>query len=438
MILWFGKNKKKAKMKAEGAAMATPKLSADELEQAAPKQTTAPDVAPDTAGDTGPDTAPDIAGNAARPSDTPDNIAAPTATIENRQNDIDEPSDPSPSPAAPQDATPSASIAALSDTAEENPYGEIKAPGFLKKLSTGLSKSSSKLSESISGVFTKRKLDQEAIEEFEDLLLSSDMGAKVAGKIATNLSKSRYNKDVSEAELKLVLAREIEEIMQPREQLIDFAEGASPRIILFVGVNGSGKTTTIGKIATKLKQQGARAMLVAADTFRAAAIEQLKVWGDRAGIPVMSKPTGADPAGLVYEAIEKAQNENLDLVLVDTAGRLQNKTELMSELAKIIRVIRKLDPDAPHEVFLVLDATVGQNALSQVEAFKSSADVTGLVMTKLDGTAKGGVLVAIAEAYALPIHFVGVGEKAEDLQPFSAEAYAKALVGLDTYSAAKT
>ena len=217
--------------------------------------------------------------------------------------------------------------------------------------------------------------------------------------------------------------------MAPREQIVDFSDGPRPRVVLFVGVNGSGKTTTIGKIASKLKDQGAKALLVAGDTFRAAAIEQLTVWGDRAGIPVMSKPTGADAAGLVYEAIERAKREDLDLVLVDTAGRLQNRAELMAELEKVVRVVRKLDPDAPHDVILVLDATVGQNALSQVEAFRHTAGVTGLVMTKLDGTAKGGVLVAIAEAHDLPIHFIGVGEGADDLRPFSAHAFAQALVG---------
>ena len=257
------------------------------------------------------------------------------------------------------------------------------------------------------------------------------MGAKVASRITTNLAKDRFDKEVSEDEIKGALAQEIEDILRPREVHVDFADGPTPRIVLFVGVNGSGKTTTIGKIASKLKAQGAKALLVAGDTFRAAAIEQLTVWGERAGIPVMSKPTGADAAGLVYEAIERAKRENLDLVLVDTAGRLQNKAELMEELAKIIRVVRKLDPDAPHDVFLVLDATVGQNALSQVEAFRHTARVSGLVMTKLDGTAKGGVLVAIANAHDLPIHFVGVGESAEDLQPFSARTFARALVGLD-------
>ncbi|MEC7290442.1 MAG: signal recognition particle-docking protein FtsY [Pseudomonadota bacterium] len=313
---------------------------------------------------------------------------------------------------------------------EPDPYAEVAQPGFFSKLSSGLAKSSSKMGNSITSLFTQRKLDDEALEDLEDILLTSDMGGKVSARIVQNLAKTRMDKDVTDEEIKIALADEIEAIMSPREEIVDFSEGSRPRVVLFVGVNGSGKTTTIGKIASKLQEQGAKALLVAGDTFRAAAIEQLTVWGERAGIPVLAKEPGADAAGLVYEAIEKAKAEDLDLVLVDTAGRLQNKAELMAELAKIVRVTRKLDPDAPHDVILVLDATVGQNALSQVEAFRHTADVTGIVMTKLDGTAKGGVLVAIAEAHALPIHFVGVGEKAEDLQPFSAQAYARALVGL--------
>ena len=313
---------------------------------------------------------------------------------------------------------------------EPDPYAEVAEPGFFSKLSTGLAKSSSKMGTSITSLFSKRKLDEEALEDLEDILLTSDMGGKVSSRIVENFAKTRMDKDVTDEEIKLALADEIEAIMSPREEIVDFSEGSRPRVVLFVGVNGSGKTTTIGKIASKLQEQGAKALLVAGDTFRAAAIEQLTVWGERAGIPVLAKEPGADAAGLVYEAIEKAKEEDLDLVLVDTAGRLQNKAELMAELAKIVRVTRKLDPEAPHDVILVLDATVGQNALSQVEAFRHTADVSGIVMTKLDGTAKGGVLVAIAEAHALPIHFVGVGEKAEDLQPFSARAYARALVGL--------
>ena len=277
----------------------------------------------------------------------------------------------------------------------------------------------------------KRKLDDETLEELEDILIMSDLGAKAASRITSNLAKDRFDKEVTDQEIKIALAKEVEDILKPRERHVDFADGPKPRIVLFVGVNGSGKTTTIGKIASKLKDQGAKALLVAGDTFRAAAIEQLQVWGERAGIPVMAKAPGADAAGLVYEAVEKAKAEDLDLVLVDTAGRLQNRAELMDELSKILRVTRKLDPEAPHDVILVLDATVGQNALSQVDAFRHTAGVSGLVMTKLDGTAKGGVLVAIAHAHDLPIHFVGVGESADDLQPFSAETFSRALVGLD-------
>lgn len=305
---------------------------------------------------------------------------------------------------------------------------EANDPGFVAKLGSGLARSSSRLGSGLSA-FNKRKLDEETLEDLEDLLITSDLGAAVARRVTKNLSKERFDKEITENEIKQALAAEIEEVLAPREKIVDFSDGPRPRVVLFVGVNGSGKTTTIGKIASKLKDQGAKALLVAGDTFRAAAIEQLTVWGDRAGIPVMSKPTGADAAGLVYEAIERAREEDLDLVLVDTAGRLQNKAELMAELAKVVRVIRKMDPEAPHDVILVLDATVGQNALSQVEAFRHTAGVTGLVMTKLDGTAKGGVLVAIAEAHDLPIHFIGVGEGADDLRPFSAHAFSQALVG---------
>ncbi|MEO0983093.1 MAG: signal recognition particle-docking protein FtsY, partial [Pseudomonadota bacterium] len=336
---------------------------------------------------------------------------------------------PAPEPEAP--ASPAAPEPALDAPADEDPTGETKQPGFFTRLTSGLKRSSSRLSDGITGVFTKKKLDEDTLEELEELLITADLGARAAGRITEAIAKDRFDKEVSDEEIKLALAEEVAGVLKKREELVDFADGPRPRVVLFVGVNGSGKTTTIGKIASKLKAQGAKALLVAGDTFRAAAIEQLTVWGDRAGIPVLAKEPGADPAALVYEAVEKARAEDLDLVLVDTAGRLQNKSELMSELAKIIRVARKLDPDAPHDIILVLDATVGQNALQQVEAFRHSAEVTGLVMTKLDGTAKGGVLVAIAEAHDLPIHFIGVGEKAEDLQPFSADAFARALVGLD-------
>jgi len=299
------------------------------------------------------------------------------------------------------------------------------------KLQEGLKRSSSRLAEGLAAALTRRKLDRETLDELEELLITSDMGSKVAARLTKAISVGRFEREVSGEEIREALATEIAAILKPREQIVDFSVGPRPRIVLFVGVNGSGKTTTIGKIAAKLSAQGADVTLAAGDTFRAAAVEQLRVWADRAGARFVSKPPGADSAALAWEAVDIAKRENRDLVLIDTAGRLQNRTELMDELGKVVRAIRKLDPTAPHDVILVLDATVGQNALGQVEAFRNTAGVTGLVMTKLDGTAKGGVLVAIADQFNLPIHFVGVGEKAEDLQPFSADAFAKALVGLD-------
>ena len=314
--------------------------------------------------------------------------------------------------------------------AERAAEAAAREESVLHKLSEGLRRSSSRLAEGLAGL-SKRKIDREALDELEELLITSDMGAKVAARIAKAFSKDRFDREISGDEIKAALASEIAAILKPREKVVDFSEGPKPRIVLFVGVNGSGKTTTIGKIAAKLSAQGADIVLAAGDTFRAAAVEQLKIWAERANARFISKPHGADAAGLAYEAVEIARRENRDLVLIDTAGRLQNKAQLMDELSKVVRAIRKIDPSAPHDVILVLDATVGQNALGQVEAFRNTAGVTGLVMTKLDGTAKGGVLVAIAEQHDLPIHFVGVGEKAEDLHPFSAETFARALVGLD-------
>ncbi len=286
------------------------------------------------------------------------------------------------------------------------------------------------MGDGLASAFAGRRIDQDALDELEDLLIMSDMGGAVASRITGAISKTRMDKDVGADDIRASIAEEIAEILKPREEVVDFADGPSPRVVLFVGVNGSGKTTTIGKIASKLSAQGANILMAAGDTFRAAAVEQLKVWSERANATFLSRPDGADASGLAFDAVDTARKDGHDLVLIDTAGRLQNKSELMDELAKVVRAIRKVDPTAPHDVILVLDATVGQNALSQVEAFRHTAGVTGLVMTKLDGTAKGGVLVAIAERYDIPIHFVGVGEKAEDLHPFSAQTFARALVGL--------
>jgi len=299
-----------------------------------------------------------------------------------------------------------------------------------KGLFDGLLKSSNKLADGVAAIFTKEKLDAASVAELEDALIASDMGAPAAARIAAALTDQRFSKENGAIEAREALAHEVARLLKPREASLDLAEGPKPRIVLVIGVNGSGKTTTIGKLSKRLSDSGAKVVIGAADTFRAAAIEQLEVWAGRAGASFIGAKQGADAAGVAYEAAARAKAENADVALIDTAGRLQNKSELMAELAKIVRSIRKVDEDAPHDVLLVLDATVGQNALSQVESFRSVVEITGLVMTKLDGTAKGGVLVALAQRHAIPIHFIGVGEKAEDLQSFDAQSFARALVGL--------
>lgn len=305
-----------------------------------------------------------------------------------------------------------------------------KKPGFFSRLAAGLKRTSSKLGESVTAIFTKRKLDNEAIEELEDTLIAADLGAAAAMRVTERLAKDRFDKEVSDEEVREVLASVVAETLEPLETPLDLT-GSSPRVVLFVGVNGSGKTTTLGKIAVKLKRDGRNPVLAAGDTFRAAAIEQVSVWGERATAPVIKREIGADAAGLAYDALEEAERGGHDVVLIDTAGRLQNKSELMEELRKIVRVIRKKIPDAPHEVLLVLDGTVGSNAVSQAEAFLEASDVTGVIMTKLDGTAKGGALVQVAEKFQLPIHYIGIGEGEEDLQPFSAQGFARAIAGLE-------
>ena len=298
------------------------------------------------------------------------------------------------------------------------------------RLFSGLKKSSAKLTEGFS-FFGKKKLDAEALADLEDVLILSDMGAPAAAKIVAGIAEKNFDKDASDATIRAALAEEVERIMRPREKPLDLDGPPTPRIVLVIGVNGSGKTTLIGKLLKTLKAQNKKIIVGAADTFRAAAIEQLRVWTDRAGVPLVERGQGADAAGVAFETAQKAKQDGADIALIDTAGRLQNREELMSELGKIIRSLRKVDEDAPHECLLVLDATVGQNALSQMEAFRTTAPLTGIVMTKLDGTAKGGVLVAIAERHALPIHYIGVGESADDLQTFNARAFSRALVGLE-------
>ena len=308
---------------------------------------------------------------------------------------------------------------------------ETKAGGWFGRLKAGLTRSSAKLGEGITGIFTKRKLDDAALEELEELLISADLGVATAAKLTAHLAETRFDKEVAPEEVRRALAEDIARILEPVAAPLVVEAARKPHVVLVVGVNGSGKTTTIAKLASLYKAQGLKVLLAAGDTFRAAAIDQLKVWGERSGCAVVAGAPGADAAGLAYEALETARREACDLLLIDTAGRLHNKADLMAELQKIIRVLKKLDGSAPHDTLLVLDATTGQNAHAQVETFKALAGVTGLALTKLDGSARGGVLVALAERFALPVHAVGVGEGLDDLRPFAARDFANSLLGIE-------
>ena len=315
----------------------------------------------------------------------------------------------------------------MSDAAAES----ASKGGWFSRLKAGLTRSSSRLGEGITGIFTKRKLDDAALEELEELLITSDLGVATAAKLTAKLAVGRFDKEVAPEEVRGVLAGAIAEILAPVAKPLVLDPGRRPSVVLVVGVNGSGKTTTIGKLAAQQRAEGRRVRLAAGDTFRAAAIEQLKIWGQRADCPVLAKGSGADASGLAYEALEVAKREGDDLLLIDTAGRLHNKADLMAELKKISRVLKKVDESAPHHCVLVLDATTGQNAHAQVETFKQLIEVTGLVVTKLDGSARGGVLVGLAERFGLPVHAIGVGEGLSDLRPFDPMDFARALVGLD-------
>ena len=305
---------------------------------------------------------------------------------------------------------------------------------FFSRLKEGLSRSTQKLSTGITAVLRKRRLDDEALEELEELLISADLGTEVARKVIAAFRRSRFGKEVTDDEIKHALAEELAAILAPVAKPLELNPAYRPHVVLVVGVNGTGKTTTIGKLAQTYNEQGKRAVMAAGDTFRAAAVEQLQIWGQRTGTPVVAGGQNADSAGLAFDALTKARADDADVLLIDTAGRLHNKSALMDELAKIIRVLRKQDPTAPHSVLLVLDATTGQNAIQQVKVFKDMVAVTGLVVTKLDGSARGGIVVALAETFGLPVHAVGVGEKATDLRPFDANDFARGLVGADTAS----
>lgn len=335
-------------------------------------------------------------------------------------------------PIADVQATPEALATVVPEPAVPTPSAPaVPEPpvkkGWFQRLKEGLTKTSSKLSDGITGLFTKRKLDADTLDELEDLLIQADLGVDTAMRITEALSKGRYDKGISPEDVKTVLAGEVERVLMPVAKPLVVDGSHRPHIILVVGVNGTGKTTTIGKLANQYAREGKKVLMAAGDTFRAAAIDQLKIWGERTGATVLARNVGADASGLAFDAVKDAQAGGHDVVLIDTAGRLQNKQALMEELEKVIRVMRKVDPTAPHDVLLVLDATTGQNALSQVEVFQQKAGVTGLVMTKLDGTARGGILVAIAAKFAIPVHYIGVGEGVDDLQPFKAEEFARAI-----------
>ncbi|KAF1854121.1 hypothetical protein Lal_00005341 [Lupinus albus] len=336
--------------------------------------------------------------------------------------------EPDPVPELPPAPAPTpAPAVAVAVAAEEAPPTK---KGWFAKLKEGLSKSSSKLTDGITSIFTKRKLDDEALEELEELLITADLGPATAAKVTAELARTRFGKEVSPEEVKSTLAAEVSKIVTPVAKPLVLDPALKPHVILVVGVNGTGKTTTIGKLARQFKADGKTVMLAAGDTFRAAAVSQLKIWGERTGCPVVARDTGADAAGLAYDALERAKAEGVDVLLIDTAGRLQNKTGLMEELRKIVRVIKKLDETAPHTTLLTLDATTGQNAHSQVEIFRDMVNVNGLILTKLDGSARGGVLVSLAEKFKIPVHAIGVGEGVYDLRPFDADAFAKSLMGL--------
>lgn len=314
---------------------------------------------------------------------------------------------------------------------EPEPGEPPKKKGWFARLKDGLSKTSNRLTENITAIFTKRKLDDQMLQELEDALIQADLGVEMAMRITEEVARGRYDKEIAPEEVRAVLGAEVAAVLEPMAQPLKLDAKNKPHVILVTGVNGTGKTTTIGKLANQFANDGKSVVIAAGDTFRAAAIEQLQIWGDRTNTPVVAGKVGADAAGLAYDALQQAQEQGADVLLIDTAGRLQNKAYLMDELAKIVRVVKKLDENAPHSVLLILDATTGQNAVEQARVFTEIAGVTGIIMTKLDGTARGGILVAIAERFALPIHAIGVGETVDDLQPFDAYEFASAIAGAE-------
>ncbi len=354
---------------------------------------------------------------------------SPPGLAERIEADRGQPQPPPAPPPAPEPPQDSAALAEALATSEPEP--EQKG-GWFSRLKAGLSRTTAKLTESLTAVFKKRRLDDEALEELEETLISADLGVAASHRIVEGFRKTRFGKEVTDEEVKAALAEALAEILGPVALPMPIDPGHAPHVVLVVGVNGTGKTTTIAKLGQQYRAEGLRCAFVAGDTFRAAAVEQLQIWGERTGARVHAPAKhGADAAGLAFDALTAARTDGTQVLLVDTAGRLHNKSALMEELRKIIRVIRRVDPTAPHSVLLTLDATTGQNALQQVKVFKEMVDVSGLAVTKLDGSAKGGVVVALAQEFGLPVHFVGVGEKAADLRPFAARDFARGLVGLE-------
>ncbi|WP_412508564.1 signal recognition particle-docking protein FtsY [Roseovarius sp. SYSU LYC5161] len=379
----------------------------------------APDPVPEPAPDPEPTPLPDP-DPAPAPQEDPVRVPEPTAPETPQEVPQAPQSAPAPTPSELPDSPPPEmpqplDVAGAAETADAG-----ARPGLLGRL----------LGRGDKKTVVRRELDDDMLEQLEELLISADMGVETALRVTANMAEGRFGKKLSTREIKELLSAEVARVMEPVARPMPLFP-SKPQVVLVVGVNGSGKTTTIGKLASQFRAAGKSVVIAAGDTFRAAAVEQLQVWGDRAGVPVLTAPAGSDPASLAWDAMDKAQKDGADLLMIDTAGRLQNRADLMEELAKIVRVIRKKDPDAPHNTLLVLDATTGQNALSQVKTFQQLADVSGLVMTKLDGTAKGGVLVALADQFGLPIHAIGVGEQIDDLAPFDPEDFAAALTGLE-------
>ena len=408
-----------------GSADPDPRPDLPDPEPPTTPEPDAPDVTPpsDPTPDRVPETPPAPPQEAPQPTDP---VPAPQETPPGPGPDVTPPADPTPTPPA-QPAPPPQEIPAQPDPTPTAPPQEIPTQvppqpsgGLFGRL----------MGRKPDAPVMRRTLDDDMLEQLEELLIAADMGVDTALRVTANMAEGRYGRKLSTAEIKALLAAEVTRIMETVAKPMPLYP-TKPQVVLVVGVNGSGKTTTIGKLASQFRAAGKTVVIAAGDTFRAAAVEQLQVWGDRAGVPVLTAPEGSDPASLAFDAMTKAQADGADLLMIDTAGRLQNRADLMEELAKIVRVIRKKDPDAPHNTLLVLDATTGQNALRQVEEFQKLADVSGLVMTKLDGTAKGGVLVALADKFGLPIHAIGVGEQIDDLAPFDPEEFAAALTGIE-------